>query len=97
MVLVMQRVGRSLYKIKEPATARRNMGAVQDVAWGPEALRSGIIASIEQSIERVQDDLHVALFRFVHSRPLLSNLMRRLSEESLTGVMSGLNAKNATF
>ncbi len=42
VVFIMQRVGQSLCKIKEPVTARRNMGAVLDVAWGPEALRSGI-------------------------------------------------------
>ena len=61
VVFVMQRVGHSLYKIKEPVTARRNMSAVLDVALGPEALRSGIIASIEQRIERDQRDSHVAL------------------------------------
>ena len=51
MTLVTERVGKAANKIEQAIAARRKMGAVLDVAFGPEALRGGLIAFVEQRVE----------------------------------------------
>jgi hypothetical protein len=71
VVFIMQRVGHSFYEVKEPITAGGNVRAMLDIVRRPEPLRSGIVALAEQGIERIQHDLHAALFGFAHNRPSL--------------------------
>jgi hypothetical protein len=61
VVLKMQRAGHSLYEIKQPVTAGRNMRAVLDVVRGPEALRSGIVAFVEERVEGFENERLVLL------------------------------------
>jgi len=53
VVLVPQRRGQSLDEVEQPMPPGRNMRAVLDVVRGPKALRLGIVALIEERVERM--------------------------------------------
>ena len=51
LIFIAERVGKAANKIEQPIAARRNMGTVLDITVRPEALRSDIVAPVEQRIE----------------------------------------------
>ena len=51
LIFVAQRVGQAANKIEQAIAARRDMGAVLDVAVRPEALRGSVVALVEQGVE----------------------------------------------
>jgi hypothetical protein len=51
VIFVAERAGKATNKIEQAVAAGRNMGAVLDVAFRPEALRRGIVAFVELRVE----------------------------------------------
>ena len=43
--------GQSANKVEQPVAARRNVGAMLNIALRPEALRGNIVAFVEQRVE----------------------------------------------
>jgi hypothetical protein len=56
LVLVAERVGKAADEIEQAVAARRDVGAVLDVALRPEALGGGIVPLVEQRIEAFQHE-----------------------------------------
>src|ERR1700761_1702936 len=56
VILVAERAGKPANKIEQAVAAGWNMGAVLDVAIGPEALRGGVVAFVEQRVEGLEHE-----------------------------------------
>ena len=51
VIFVAECIGKAANKVEQAIAARRNMGAVLDVAFRPEALRGSGVAFVEQRVE----------------------------------------------
>jgi hypothetical protein len=61
LVLVAQRLRHRADEVEQSLTAWRDMGAVLDVAIGPEPLGGGVVALVEQGLECFEDNRLVVL------------------------------------
>jgi hypothetical protein len=61
MMFVAECTGKAANKIEQAVAAWRNMGAVLDVTFRPEALRGSVVAFVEQRVEGFEHERLVLL------------------------------------